>query len=130
MFHYIINIFFVNFNFFQVPENNNNTKHDLNNLKLVKKNVYIEDVEIYNKLMFSLAKNGQTSKIIRLFDKMRSLKNSTEQSLKPNLNSYVAAIQSIGHNLSNDKKLSVDKAHLILIRIMNDLRKSNVIYCN
>lgn len=102
----------------------------MNNLKLVKKNVHIEDVEIYNKLMFSLAKNGQTSKIIRLFDKMRSLKSSTEQSLKPNLNSYVAAIQSIGHNLNNDKKLSVDKAHLILIRIMNDLKKSNVIYCN
>lgn len=89
-------------------------------------NKYITDVEIYNKLMFALAKTGSTNKIIRLFNKMRS-KDSPGGSIKPNLNSYVAALQSIGFNLNNNADLDLNSTRLSAERIIFDIVKSNVI---
>ena len=91
----------------------------------------ITDVEIYNKLMFTLAKTGQTHKIIRLFNKMKS-SSSFGEPIKPNLNSYVAAIQSIGYNLNTNPDLDINNARLTLERIIFDIGKAKVNYviCN
>jgi hypothetical protein len=81
--------------------------------------------------MFTLAKTGQTHKIIRLFHKMKS-SSSFDEPIKPNLNSYVAAIQSIGYNLNTNPNLDVSSARLTLERIIFDIGKAKVndITCN
>ncbi len=79
---------------------------------------YINDIEIYNKLMFALAKNGNTKQIMQLFNKLKNME------CEPNLNTYVAAIQSLGHNYCNNNDASV---RLRIERILIDLKKANVI---
>ncbi len=91
----------------------------------LKTNYCITDVEIYNKLMFTLAKTGQTHRIIRLFNKMKS-SSAFNEPIKPNLNSYVAAIQSIGYNLNTNPELDINSARLSIERIIFDIAKAKV----
>ncbi|CAF0962023.1 unnamed protein product [Brachionus calyciflorus] len=86
---------------------------------------FISDIEIYNRLMFELAKKGKTSQITYLFKKMRTQDDATRQ-IKPNLNTFIAVIQSIGHNIEHpgtSKKLKDLK--LTLERVLFDIQKSN-----
>lgn len=77
--------------------------------------------------MFALAKTGSTHKIIRLFTKMRS-SNGAGEPIQPNLNSYAAAIQSIGFNLNSKSDFDVNNARLNIERILFDIKKANVIH--
>jgi hypothetical protein len=110
---------------------------------------YIGDVEIYNRLMFELARTGKTSKIYLLFKKMRSPTLPESKRVDPNLNSYAAAFQSFGYQFhhrdaSNGKKvvamdettsknsqgmeksIKINQIKLSVERIIWDLKKSNV----
>jgi hypothetical protein len=84
----------------------------------------ISDIEIYNRLMFECAKLGQTSRINLLFKKICT--NSSNK-LRPNLNSYAAALQSFGfevEHLQPDQSLA--KIRLKVERILWDIKKANV----
>lgn len=88
---------------------------------------FISDVEIFNRLMFELAKYGKTNQITEIFRKMRTNPDPAKQ-LRPNLNSFIAVIQSIGYELNNS---SDDKKHrLTLERVLYDIKKSNVNFFN
>ena len=93
----------------------------------IKKVYSISDVEIYNKIMFTLAKTGQTHKIIRLFNKMRT-RTASYEPIQPNLNSYVAAIQSIGYNLNTNPNFDANSARLSIERILFDVGKAKVTF--
>ena len=50
--------------------------------------------------MFELAKQGKTSRITNIFKKMRTSSIESRQ-IKPNLNSYISVIQSLGYELNS-----------------------------
>jgi len=84
----------------------------------------INDIEIYNRLMFEFAKLGQTSRINLLFKKICT--NSANK-LRPNLNSYAAALQSLGYEVENlQPDQSLGKIRLKVERILWDIKKANV----
>lgn len=88
---------------------------------------FITDIEVFNRLMFELAKHGRTNQITNLFRRMRTCEDSKKQ-IKPNLNSYAAVIQSIGAQLDKsnlDRKF--DELRLTLERVLFDIQKSTVI---
>lgn len=103
---------------------------------------YISDVEIYNRLMFQLAKTGKISKHYLIFKKMRASKSVT-----PNLNSYAAVLQTFGYQLehkidiesenttgseakiggdSADAKKQINTIRLSVERILWDIQKAKV----
>jgi len=90
---------------------------------------YLTDVEIFNKLMFEYAKVGKTSKIYLLFKKMRFVEEKSKQ-ITPNINSYTAALQSIGHQFNNqtfEDKKEFSGLKLQVERIIWDIKKLKVI---
>ncbi len=112
-----------------------NEKNYNNDIKAKKEDLtsedaeYLTDVEIFNKLMFEYAKLGKTSKIYLLFKKMRSVEDKSKQ-ITPNINSYTAALQSIGHQFRNqisDDKKEFSGLKLQVERILWDIKKLDVI---
>ena len=88
---------------------------------------YLTDIEIFNKLMFEYAKIGKTTKINLLFRKMHLISTESNQSkLMPNLNSYVAGLQSLGYELdkSIDDKSKISKIKLQTERLLWDMKKA------
>ena len=85
----------------------------------------INNVEILNKLMFAKAHQGKTYDITRLF-KYMALSNGL---LKPNLNSFTAALQSIGYEMTCEKS-STFANNVRVQRILADMSKSQVCPCN
>lgn len=88
---------------------------------------FITDIEVFNRLMFELAKHGRTNQITNLFRRMRTSVDPKKQ-IKPNLNSYAAVIQSIGAQMDKnnfDRKLN--ELRLTLERVLFDIQKSSVI---
>ena len=95
------------------------TKKQDNKINLNANKFKINDIEIYNKLMFTLAKRGKTANINGLLDKLRN------ENLHPNLNTFAAALQSLGHNLNN----SSDDLNLIRAQVeqtLDNISKANV----
>lgn len=109
---------------------------------------YLTDVEIFNKIMFEYAKTGKTTKINLLFKKMHlisadpnettSVTSSSNQIsttqetkpfktfiIKPNMNSYTAALQSLGFELNSNAK-DIYRIKLQVERIIWDMRKANL----
>ncbi len=72
----------------------------------------IDRVETFNRLMFALAKRGDTKRIIWCFNRMNALH------LKPNLESYVAALISVGKHPAAHRAT--------VMRIIMDCKKSNL----
>jgi hypothetical protein len=86
----------------------------------------INDIEIYNRLMFEFAKLGQTNRINLLFKKICT--NSANK-LRPNLNSYAAALQSLGYEIEHLlSEQNLPKIRLKIERILWDIKKSNVCF--
>lgn len=73
---------------------------------------YLSDVEIYNRLMFELAKAGKTSKLYLMFRRMRSLESDVSRQIKPNLNSFAAVLHSLGYELENKINSTFDEVKL------------------
>ena len=82
---------------------------------------FISDVEVYNRLMFAMAKEARTEKIGRLFEKMRG---NNPKPIEPNLDSYVAVLQSIGRQISLSP--SAVPQRLAIERVLFDMNKSGV----
>lgn len=84
----------------------------------------ITDIEIFNKLMFAFAKDGKIKKIIWCFDRLSSI------NVKPNLDSYLAALISIAHSNNNDNSTQnnskSDFNKSLVMRILLDCEKSNL----
>lgn len=71
---------------------------------------YISDVEIFNRVMFEVAKTGKVSRLYVLFRKMRSNK---DRPITPNLNSYAAVLQAFGYQVENKDLVEVDQSEII-----------------
>ncbi len=108
----------------------NNIKLEPESIKekneIVSNNFHINDIEIYNKIFFALAKQGNTKKIFQLFEKIR--KDNTENSvnLQLNLSSYAAALQSLGNNLYNSPQLDFNSIRSDIERTVYNIKKKNV----
>ena len=111
-------------------------------------NDYLTDVEIFNKLMFEYAKIGKTTKINLLFKKMHFISaDSTDLitsdvvpissqtadqefkpfKIKPNMDSYAAALQSLGYELKIlSTTRNIYRVKLQVERILWDMRKANL----
>lgn len=96
----------------------------------LKKHESITDITIYNRLMFELAKQGRTSRIIQLFKTMRSFDDNLVAAnkikvLEPNLYSYAAVFQSLGFELL---RLHVNpvRVKLSVQRVFYDMQKSSL----
>ena len=71
------------------------TSPNPNNLKDYE---YLSDVDIFNRVMFEVAKSGKVSRLYVLFRKMRTNKG---RPVMPNLNSYAAVLQAYGYRIEN-----------------------------
>ena len=74
-------------------------------------------------MFFGLAKDGKTNKIAMLFEKMRG---NNPYPIKPNLDSFVASIQSIGRQMSLKTNSKQGFYRISVERILNDMKKSGV----
>ncbi len=105
-----------------------NDKNDKKDISKLDDPEYLTDVEIFNKLMFEYAKIGKTSKIYLLFKKMRSVEEKSKQ-ITPNINSYTAALQSIGYQFRSkiyDDRKESSGLRLQVERIIWDIKKLGV----
>lgn len=96
-----------------------------------KEHEVLNDVEIFNKVMFEYAKLGKTTKINLLFKTMyTNLNEKYCESLRPNLNSFAAAFQSLGCELGKLNETNVKKEtsriRLQVERILWDMKKDKV----
>jgi hypothetical protein len=97
----------------------------------IKEHEVINDVEIFNKVMFEYAKLGKTTKINLLFKTMyTNLSEKYCESLRPNLNSFAAAFQSLGCELGKLNETNVKKEmsriRLQVERILWDMKNDKV----
>ncbi len=99
--------------------------------------------------MFEYAKQGKTTKINLLFKKMHLISNNSTDTntnaivsepvqssaesvkkikIKPNMNSYAAALQSLGYELKTEigKPREISRIRLQVERIIWDMRKANI----
>ena len=74
----------------------------------------INNIKIFNKLMFTLGKHSRVNDIVWCFDRMKQI------GIDPDLDSYVAALIAFGS--------SKVKNNNAIIRILIDCQKANVIY--
>ncbi len=80
---------------------------------------FLSDVEVFNRLMFALAEKGNVEKIVWCFNKMR------EGNIKPNLESYVAAVEALGwHFVTRGTGKVYNRS--TAMRIISDSKKFNV----
>ncbi len=83
---------------------------------------YLTDVEVFNRLLFVLAEQGNVEKIIWCFNKM------CEGNIKPNLDSYVASIEALGWHYDSGTKRGSCKIYTRqkAMKLVMDSKKFNV----